>query len=166
MSSTITDEEFSLLRETVLKAQTYAYCPYSKFRVGCALLAASGKIYTGCNVENAAYPAGICAERTAITKAVSEGDTAFRAIAVITDAPSCSSPCGVCRQVIREFAGASCNTVEGKPLQLPVIMFNNTASKSLVRTIDALLPHSFGPEDLEEAEFDASSSGNAPTIAG
>lgn len=153
--SQLTDKELALLKDTVLHAQTFAYCPYSKFRVGCALLAQSGKVYTGCNVENAAYPAGICAERTAITKAVSEGDTAFKAIAVITDSPSCSSPCGVCRQVIREFAGANTavDPVSGNPLrlQLPVIMFNNTASKSLVRTIDQLLPHSFGPEDLSDA---------------
>lgn len=145
----LTDDEYDQLKTQVLKAQTHAYCPYSNFKVGCALLTKDGKIYTGCNVENAAYPAGICAERTAITKAVSEGDRHFKAIAVITDSTNCSSPCGVCRQFIREFAGS--NVIGGKKLQLPIVMFNNTASKSLIKTIDELLPHSFGPEDLNLA---------------
>lgn len=146
MVSLVTDEELQRLKEEAVRAREYAYCPYSKFRVGCAVLTTKGTIYTGCNVENAAYPAGICAERTALTKAVSEGDRVFKAIAVITDSPNCASPCGVCRQFIREFSGP--NTVDGKPFQLPVVMFDNTASKKLVMTIGDLLPNSFGPEDL------------------
>ena len=83
-------------------AQRRAHAPYSKFRVGAALLTKSGKIYTGVNVENASYGLTICAERVAITKAVSEGHRQFRAIAVV--APSASlSPCGACRQVLAEF---------------------------------------------------------------
>ncbi|AWU78532.1 uncharacterized protein C5L36_0E05860 [Pichia kudriavzevii] len=144
--SLVTKEEYELLKTTVLKAQEIAYCPYSKFRVGCAILAESGKLYTGCNVENAAYTAGICAERTAMSKAVSEGDRVFKAIAIVTDSPTCSSPCGVCRQFIREFSGA--NQIGKKKLQLPIIMFNNDTSKSTIKTLDELLPNSFGPEDL------------------
>lgn len=146
-SSLLTDDEIEQLRVEVVKAQKLAYCPYSKFHVGCALLTASGKIYKGCNVENAAYSACICAERTAITKAVSEGERHFKAIAVITDSANCASPCGVCRQVIREFAGS--NTVGDKKFQLPIVMFNNSTTEKLIKTIDELLPNSFGPEDLE-----------------
>lgn len=145
-SHLITDDEIEQLRIEVLNAQSLAYCPYSKFHVGCALLTASGKIYRGCNVENAAYAACICAERTAITKAVSDGESKFKAIAIITDSTGCASPCGVCRQVIREFAGS--NTIGDKKYQLPIIMFNNTTTEKLIKTIDELLPNSFGPEDL------------------
>lgn len=145
--SLFTKDEFEILRKEVLKAQTFAYCPYSKFRVGCAILTKEGKIFTGCNVENAAYPAGICAERTAITKAVSEGYQSFKIIAIITDSTNCSSPCGVCRQFIREFAGSNSIDDDNK-FQLPIIMFNNSTTKHIIKTIDALLPNSFGPEDL------------------
>ncbi len=84
------------------EARQRAYAPYSKYRVGAALLTADGTIYTGCNVENASYPASICAERVAITKAVSEGRTEFVAIAVVTR--NAGTPCGICRQVMSEFA--------------------------------------------------------------
>lgn len=83
-------------------ARTMAYAPYSKYQVGAALLTASGKIFTGCNVENATYPATICAERVAITKAISEGERDFVAIAVATSTGG--TPCGICRQVMSEFA--------------------------------------------------------------
>ncbi|TID30054.1 hypothetical protein CANINC_001340 [Pichia inconspicua] len=142
----LTNEEITLLKEEAVKAQSKAYCPYSKFHVGCALMTKSGAIYHGCNVENASYSAGICAERTAIVKAVSEGETEYKAIAIITDSPDCASPCGVCRQFIREFATS--NSVDGKPLQLPIIMFDKSTTKYLIKTLDELLPNSFGPEDL------------------
>lgn len=80
-----------------------AYAPYSGFSVGAALLGRSGAVYTACNVENAAYPLTICAERAAVAKAVSEGERSFEAIAVVTSTGA--SPCGACRQVLREFAG-------------------------------------------------------------
>jgi cytidine deaminase len=84
------------------KARRHAYAPYSKFRVGAALLTASGKVYTGANVENASYGLTLCAERVALTKAVSEGHKKFRALAIV--APSTAlSPCGACRQVLAEF---------------------------------------------------------------
>jgi cytidine deaminase len=84
------------------EARQRAYAPYSKYRVGAALLTADGTIYTGCNVENASYPASICAERVAMTKAVSEGRTDFVAIAIVTS--NAGTPCGICRQVMSEFA--------------------------------------------------------------
>ena len=93
-----------------LKAREAAYAPYSGFNVGAALLTTDGKIYTGCNIENASYPAGNCAERTAIFKAVSEGERSFKAI-VITGGPAGAPPsefcppCGICRQVMSEFCG-------------------------------------------------------------
>jgi cytidine deaminase len=142
----VNDSDIEKLKVAVIKAQQFAYCPYSHFRVGCALLTTDDKIYTGCNVENAAYPAGICAERTALTKAVSEGYKTFKALAIITDSNDCASPCGVCRQFIREFADS--NIIGEKKFQLPIIMFKNDASEHLIMTLDDLLPHSFGPGDL------------------
>lgn len=92
------------LVEMAAKAKEYAYVPYSNFRVGAALLTKSGKIYTGCNIENASFGATNCAERTAIFKAVSEGERNFEAIAVNSDMESFTFPCGICRQVMVEFA--------------------------------------------------------------
>jgi cytidine deaminase len=95
-------QQFRKLLAAAKAAQRNAYAPYSKFRVGAALLTKSGKVYTGVNVENASYGLTICAERVAITKAVSEGERKFQAIAVV--APSKAlSPCGACRQVLAEF---------------------------------------------------------------
>ncbi len=89
------------LMKVALDAAKNAYAPYSKFRVGAAMLTASGKVYTGCNVENASYPVGICAERTALAKAVSEGEREFVKLAVT------ASPCGMCRQTLAEFGDMS-----------------------------------------------------------
>lgn len=86
------------------EARKNSYSPYSKFRVGAALLSKNGKVYTGCNIENATYGATCCAERTAIFKAVSEGEKEFEAIAVQGDNDGLTFPCGICRQVILEFA--------------------------------------------------------------
>ena len=84
-------------------AMEQAYAPYSRFRVGAALLGASGRIYRGCNIENAAYSPTICAERTAVLKAVSEGERQFKALAVVAETEEVITPCGVCRQVLAEF---------------------------------------------------------------
>ena len=93
------------LIEEAKNAMEYAYVPYSGFRVGAALLCEDGSIYTGCNIENAAYGPTNCAERTAFFKAVSEGKREFTAIAVISDSDTFTAPCGVCRQVMSEFCG-------------------------------------------------------------
>lgn len=120
-----------------IEAKGNAYVPYSGFRVGAALLTKDGKIYTGCNIESASYSPTICAERTAIAKAVSEGDTQFDAIAVIGDSEY-TFPCGVCRQVIREF---------GKDVKIIVA---NSVEEFKIFTLEELLPNSFGPDDLHQ----------------
>ncbi len=87
------------------QARENAHAPYSNFRVGAALRAQSGRVYTGCNVENASYGLTLCAERVAIFKAISEGERGFDAIAVVTDTATLTPPCGACRQIIWEFCG-------------------------------------------------------------
>jgi cytidine deaminase len=125
-----------LVKES-LKAKCYAYNPYSHFRVGAALLAENDRIFTGCNVENASYGLSICAERTAVVKAVSEGQTKFKAIAVATDIKEKTiSPCGACRQFLVEF---------GKDWF--VILTKPDLSYTCL-TVGDLLPHHFSPEDL------------------
>lgn len=120
------------------EAQKKAYVPYSNFPVGAALLTKSDKVYTGCNIECASYGGTNCAERTAIFKAVSEGDKDIEAIAVVGVQEEYTFPCGICRQVIVEY---------GKDIKL-IIGKNENEYK--VFTIDELLPHSFSPEDLLE----------------
>jgi len=122
-----------------MAARERAYAPYSNYRVGAALLAASGKIYDGVNVENAAYPAGICAERTALAKAVSEGERQFEAMAVTTN--DGSSPCGMCRQMLSEFG-----------LDLAVLLVNDEGTLIHETTLNDLLPRAFGPADLGSDE--------------
>ena len=125
------------LVEAARSARTEAYAPYSKYRVGAALLTADGTVFSGCNVENAAYPASICAERVAITKAVSEGYRDFVAIAVATS--NGGSPCGVCRQVMFEFAP-----------EMAVILADETSIHEET-TVRDLLPDGFGPSCLPDA---------------
>ena len=132
------------LLEEAKKARLMAYAPYSKFKVGAALLTKSGKIYYGCNIENAAYTPTNCAERTAFFKAVSEGETEFEKIAVVgamegREADDICSPCGVCRQVMMEF----CN-----PKTFKIILANGKGN-ILVSSLDEILPYGFGPKDLE-----------------
>ncbi|KAG7323355.1 hypothetical protein KOW79_013057 [Hemibagrus wyckioides] len=119
------------------EAKTFAYSPYSKFRVGAALLTQDGTVFTGCNVENACLAMGICAERVAICKAVSEGQKEFKAIAITSDmVDNFISPCGGCRQFMREFG-----------LQWEVYLSKSDGS-FIKKTVEELLPTSFGPEDL------------------
>ena len=95
--------EIDKLIESAFDAQKNAYAPYSKFKVGCAVQTKAGKIFCGANIENASYPAGICAERVAISKAISEGYRTFEAIAITCDGNDYPYPCGVCRQFLSEF---------------------------------------------------------------
>lgn len=127
----------SVLVDEARHARERAYAPYSRFLVGAALLGRSGRVYTGCNVENASYPLTICAERTALFKAVSEGEREFEAIAVVTDTGA--MPCGACRQVLREFGGP-----EGNLRVIVADLEDNTRTF----TIDELLPAGFIPEQL------------------
>ena len=113
-----------------------AYMPYSHFPVGAALECDDGTVYTGCNIENAAYGATICAERTAICKAVSEGHRRFRRIVIAGKSQQFCVPCGTCRQVLREFAP-----------EIEVICLNG-AGEARRFTLPELLPYSFGPEYL------------------
>ncbi len=98
----MTDKDKELV-EAATKVRELAYAPYSEFRVGAAVSTKNGKVYTGCNVESASYGLTVCAERVAIWKAVSEGEREFAAIAVVTDVPELTPPCGACRQIIWEF---------------------------------------------------------------
>uniref|UniRef100_A0A3Q4AIQ9 Cytidine deaminase n=1 Tax=Mola mola TaxID=94237 RepID=A0A3Q4AIQ9_MOLML len=119
------------------EAKKQAYCPYSKFRVGAALLTLENHVFTGCNVENACYNLGICAERNAMAKAVSEGCKVFKAIAIASDMnDQFISPCGGCRQFMREF-GTNWDVFLTKP-----------DGSYLEKTVDELLPISFGPAEL------------------
>jgi cytidine deaminase len=120
------------------RAREKAYVPYSKFAVGAALLMGDGEVVTGCNIENAAYPLCNCAERTAIFKAVSEGRTDIREIAVVADTDGPVSPCGSCRQVMAEFCQPD----------TPVYLANLKGDVR-VTSVGELLPYSFSKEDLE-----------------
>ncbi len=133
----MTDRE---LMELAQKARETSYSPYSHFRVGAALLTKSGKVYLGCNVENASYPAGNCAERTAIFKAVSEGEREFEALAIVGgregETSEFCAPCGICRQVMAEFCGGDFKVLLGNP------------EKFSTYTLKSLLPLSFSSKDL------------------
>jgi len=128
------------LIKKALEGKNMAYTPYSNFNVGAAVLA-GGKIYTGCNIEVASYSPTICAERTAIFKAISEGNRMIEKIAIVGDNID-TFPCGVCRQVIREF---------GKDVE---IIIANSVDDYKIFTMDEILPYSFGPDDLNKEEID------------
>ncbi|NLM38066.1 MAG: cytidine deaminase [Firmicutes bacterium] len=98
------EEQTRRLLEEAKKARLKAYAPYSGYQVGAAILTQSGRIFGGCNIENASYGATICAERVAVARAVAEGETDFVAMAVVADSPEPGSPCGICRQFLAEFA--------------------------------------------------------------
>jgi cytidine deaminase len=125
------------LIEESKKAREKAYVPYSKFGVGAAILTTDGKVYQGCNIENAAYSMCNCAERTALFKAYSEGDRDFAMLAVVADTDRPCSPCGACRQVISELC----------PQDMKVVL-TNLKGDILELTVAELLPGAFSPEDL------------------
>jgi cytidine deaminase len=130
-----TNAEWKSLIDLANEARRRAYAPYSKYQVGAALRTKTGRVYTGVNVENAAYPAGICAERTAVFKAVSEGEREFEVIAVVTD--NGGTPCGSCRQVLAEFG-----------LDTIVLIANGKGGLLKETTVKELLPEAFTGRDL------------------
>ena len=113
-----------------LDAMARAYAPYSGFKVGAALLTSTGKVYTGCNIENISYGASICAERTAVFKAISEGEREFLRLAVVSSSGEITFPCGICRQVLNEFMP------EGE-----IVVYGG--GREEVYTVSELLPHNF-----------------------
>ena len=134
----MTDKE---LMAVAVKAREMSYSPYSNFRVGAALLGLSGKVYTGCNVENAGYTPTNCAERTALFKAISEGEREFTAIAIVGGTGDTlndfCAPCGVCRQALSEFCDKDFRFILGNPKEIKVV------------TMKEILPYSFGKGDLK-----------------
>ena len=138
----ITDEMKKQLIGEAIKMLARSYIPYSHFAVGAALLTKDDKIYTGCNIENAALAPGNCAERTAFFKAISEGEREFKAIAIVggkdREVTDYCSPCGVCRQVMREFC---------VPSEFVLLLAKNVDDYKEV-TLEEMLPMGFGPENL------------------
>lgn len=135
MKNRITDQE---LVELAFSMHQYAYCPYSGFPVGAALECVDGTIFTGCNVENAAYGSSICAERTALVKAVSAGQRAFVRLAVAGNSAEFCWPCGACRQMLFEFQPDL------------TILAANRDHKFISATLGDLMPHGFGPNSLSQ----------------
>jgi cytidine deaminase len=131
----LTDDLKSKLTIEALQARQLAYAPYSGYAVGAALLTKSGEIFTGVNVENAAYPTGTCAERVAVFKAVSEGKKEFEALVVASS--NGGTPCGACRQVLSEFG-----------LATKVLIVDRDGTLVLETTVGDLLPGAFTPKDL------------------
>lgn len=125
------------LIEIAEKAMEQAYVPYSKFRVGAALVTEDDKVITGCNIENASFGGTNCAERTALFKAISEGHKKFKKIAITSDSSNFTYPCGICRQVLSEFG-----------LNMEVIVANNKGGYK-VHKLSELLPYAFTNEDME-----------------
>lgn len=132
-----TDRSVEVLRERAFAAMERAYAPYSRFRVGAALLASDGSITEGCNVENASYPAGTCAERAALATAVTRGNRDFDLIVVATEADTPAPPCGICRQALVEFAPHL------------VVVSTTRGGRESRWTLDELLPSAFTPSFLD-----------------
>ena len=130
----MTETDKKLIAEAK-RVREFAYCPYSKFAVGAAVLGASGEIYGGCNIENASFSVTNCAERTAIFKAISSGEEDILAIAVVAEGVNPVPPCGACRQVIAEF-------------NIPHILMANLADEVKEMTLEELLPGAFSAEDI------------------
>lgn len=132
---TLSQDQRQQLIELAIQSRQWSYSPYSHYAVGAALLTESGKVYAGANVESAAYPTSMCAERVAIFKAVSEGERHFTALVVATE--NGGSPCGACRQVMAEFG-----------LEMQVLVVDSEGKVFMDTTVEGLLPGAFTPEDL------------------
>lgn len=132
----IKNQEHSALIEAARKARQFAQTPYSNYRVGAALETEDGRIFTGANVESSSYGLSVCAERVALFKALSEGATDFRRLAIVTDSHPPASPCGACRQLLWDYARGIEIILRGRDDQL------------VQTTIDDLVPRPFGQEDL------------------
>ena len=135
------------LLEKAIEAREHAYAPYSNFKVGAALLTRDGEVYTGCNIENQAYPSGMCAERVAVGKALVAGQrwADFIAIAVVGTAEEPCTPCGMCRQLLGEIYSKAARVRDRQPADLRVIMIGAPENRDvkLVKTLKELLPYGF-----------------------
>lgn len=145
MSAPFDPQTRAELIRAAFAARRFAYVPYSRFKVGAALLADDGRVFTGCNIENASYTPTNCAERTALFKAVSEGARRFTAIAIVGSYEGrvnelVTGPCGVCRQALYEFGGPSL-----------VVVMAKSEDDYIQTTLGELLPYAFGPANLEDA---------------
>ncbi|MCC6953985.1 MAG: cytidine deaminase [Deltaproteobacteria bacterium] len=137
MGSTISDSDLKSLIDAAKNAASNSYSPYSRFAVGAAILCENGEVYSGCNVENAAYGSANCAERSAIFTAISAGCREVRVVVIYTPTESPAAPCGACRQVINEF-GPDAEIV------------STCKTEKVIRSrLSDLLPHAFGPKNLE-----------------
>ena len=134
------DHEGQALRERASAAMERAYAPYSGFRVGAALLGSDGSITEGCNVESAAYPVGMCAERAALAAAIARGVRGFRGITIVTSAEEPTPPCGMCRQALIEFSP-----------ELEIVSVTRNGKEARWMLAD-LLPHAFTPQSLDRTE--------------
>jgi cytidine deaminase len=138
MAADLDEAKLQALLQAAHAARAQAYAPYSKFQVGAAVLDEHGRVFAGCNVENAAYPQGLCAEGLALGAMVLAGGRRARALLVVGEGPAPVTPCGGCRQKLREFGGDD----------TPVLIANG-GGVQLHTTLGALLPHAFGPDHLE-----------------
>ncbi|NVJ70316.1 MAG: cytidine deaminase [Alphaproteobacteria bacterium] len=135
--------DLKALIDAAMKARDAAYAPYSNHPVGAAVLTTSGEVFAGCNVENAAYPLGTCAEAGAIAAMVMAGEREIAHVVIVGPGEAACTPCGGCRQKIREFAGS-----DGKP----VTICDKDGNVLLETDSAALLPHAFGPDNVDEAK--------------
>ena len=140
MAADLDEATLQALLQAAHAARAQAYAPYSKYQVGAAVLDEHGRVHAGCNVENAAYPQGLCAEGLALGAMVLAGGRRARALLVVGEGPAPVTPCGGCRQKLREFGGDD----------TPVLIANG-GGVQLRTTLGALLPHAFGPDHLEGA---------------
>ena len=136
----MTNEERATLISAASRARENAHAPYSHFRVGAALRANSGRIFTGCNVENSSFGLTLCAERVAVFKALSEGERGFDAVAVVADTERLTPPCGACRQILWEF----CRDAE--------VVLANLSGQIIMRRMSDLLPDAFDASFMEKKE--------------